>query len=112
MRAPVDFGSQQPGSYKSLFLVCEVGTSGKKALRAFLNRGSAQGFLDGKSHHLFRLEECAAPEGYAPPMEVYAAHTYDADYGIHRFTGLCRFSEEAARLAGHVGLVVTIIPEE
>lgn len=95
----------------NLFVVCEMGTLGKKALRAYFERDLANRFIRTKSTHLFKLEECSAPDGYAPPAELFAAHVFDTDYNIHRFAGLCISNEEATRLAGAEGLVVMLVPD-
>lgn len=94
-----------------LFVVCEMGTFGKRASRVFLDRNTAERFIRAQSSHLFKVEECPAPNGYVSPQELFAAHVLDKDYGIHRFSGLRTSNDEAKHLAGEEGLVLMLLPE-
>ncbi len=93
-----------------LFVVCEVGTLGKRAARVFAEESMADSFIGDKNPHLFKREMCPAPNGYAPPMELFAAHVLDAEYNIHRFSRLCLTHDDASRVAGDGGLVLMLVP--
>jgi hypothetical protein len=95
-----------------LFAVCEIGTIGKIVCRVFLRRSAAENFTQGKSAHLFKIEERTAPGEYAPPTELFAAHSYEPGYKIHRFSEFHSDYEEAKRQAGEEGLVLLMVPED
>jgi hypothetical protein len=43
---------------------------------------------------------------------LFAAHSYEPGYKIHRFSGFHSDYEEAKRQAGEEGLVLLMVPEE
>jgi hypothetical protein len=94
-----------------LFVIFDTAMSGKSVVRIFLKLNRAEFFLKDKSPHLYELEEHAAPMGYAFPSKLFAAHYLVEGCDIHRFIGFHTTYDNAKRLVGETGLVMSFVPE-